>query len=174
MSNTFSIKVEGLDRLQKSLGDKAKTISNEIDAEIGFACDEAVGFMQTDAPADQGFLRNHISKEHVGRMNYNIVAQSDYAAYVEFGTRSKVQIPAGLEAVAASFKGRSNISAIDAKTAIFEWCARKGIDKELWYTIFISIMVKGIRPHPFFFRNFERVKKPLLDRIQKILTSEGF
>ncbi len=173
MSSTFNIKIDGLDKLQSSLDEKARSLEKEIDAEIGFACDEAVGYMQTDAPADQGFLRSHISKAKAALNDYEIVAQSDYAAYVEFGTRSKVQIPAGLEEVAASFKG-GNVSSLDAKEAIFNWCKRKGIDPKLWYAIYISIMVNGITPHPFFFHNFERVKKPLFERIQNILTVEGF
>ena len=32
---TFSIKIEGLDKLKSSLDEKAKTIAKEIDAEIG-------------------------------------------------------------------------------------------------------------------------------------------
>ena len=130
--------------------------------------------MQTDAPADQGFLRQRISKDHVGAMNYNIISQSDYSAFVEFGTKSKVVIPAGLEDVAAQAKASTGFDPLTAKEAIFNWCQRQGIDQKLWYPIYVSIMVNGITPHPFFFANFERVKPGLLNRVQNILKIEGF
>lgn len=174
MAGAFSIKIEGLEKLQADLSEKAKSIVKEIDAEIGFACDEAVGFMQTDAPADQGRLRQSISKAKIGELNYEIVAQADYAAYLEFGTRAKVVIPPGLEAVAEQYKGSGGGSILGAKEAIFNWCKRKGIDPKAWYPIYISLMAKGVSPHPFFFNNFERVKEPLLKNIQNIKSLEGF
>lgn len=174
MANTFSIKVEGLEKLNSSLNKKAASLKKEINAEIGFAAEEAVGFMQSEAPADQGFLRGRISANQLGEMDWQIVSQSDYSGFLEFGTRLRVQIPAGLEDVAASIRANKGISPLDAKEAIFAWCRRKGIPPNMWYPVYLSLMTKGVTPHPFFFHNFERVKPVLLKNIENILRLEGF
>jgi phage gpG-like protein len=55
---------------------------------------------------DTGRLKNAITQKKISKLNYEIVAQTNYAAYVEFGTGGLVDIPQGLEAYAAQFKGK--------------------------------------------------------------------
>lgn len=57
------------------------------------------------APKDTGDLRSYIFYESIeSGFGARITANSDYAAYQEFGTGGKVQIPAGFESIAAPFK----------------------------------------------------------------------
>lgn len=53
-----------------------------------------------------GTLLNRINANTKEKYRKEVVAQARYAPYVEFGTGGLVEVPAGLEAYAAQFKGR--------------------------------------------------------------------
>jgi len=55
------------------------------------------------APVDHGFLRSSIKAARLGSASWKVVAQKFYAAYMEFGTGTTVEIPQGLEAYAKQF-----------------------------------------------------------------------
>jgi hypothetical protein len=111
---------------------------------------------------------NEISSFQEKPLSWALVSGASYSAFVEFGTRSNVVIPAGLEAEAAKFR-EGSLSSLSAKEAIFNWCARHGIDRKFWYAIFIKIMTAGVHPHPFFFKQLEAERPQLLNRLQQIL-----
>ena len=98
-----------------------------------------------------------------------LVSRAEWSAFVEFGTRLKVSIPAGLEQEAAAAQVKTGGSSGRAKELIFAWCARKGIEQKFWYPIFVQIMTEGISPHPFFFKQLDAEKANLLNRLQQIL-----
>jgi hypothetical protein len=106
MSKGFTIELEGLqetlNRLQKIGDETAKAVDDEIAA--------GVRDMERSAkrlcPVDTGRLRASISASRNAFLNWELVAQADYAAYVEFGTGRLVDIPAGLEDYAIQFKGK--------------------------------------------------------------------
>lgn len=144
-------------------------LTNEIDTEI----EEAVAEMQDravrDAPVDQGILRGEITRKDEGELTWSLISQALHSPYIEFGTKLYVQVPPGLEDEAAKFRGSSQ-SSLSAKEAIFLWCKRHGIEERLWYQIFLSIMTKGIKPRPFFFKQLNIVKPKLIDRLNKLLS----
>jgi phage gpG-like protein len=57
---------------------------------------------------DTGRLKGSISLRKKEFMNYELVAQTNYAAYIEFGTGANYQVPEykEWEAIAAKFKGK--------------------------------------------------------------------
>lgn len=127
------------------------------------------------APGDQGILRNLIGAVKVDPLNWEVVSAAEYSPYLEFGTGQYVSIPAGLEEYAAQFKGNfssgtySEGGGLTFKEAIFAWCERHGIDKELWYAIYISVAVHGIHPQPFFFPAAQRLTPIIIDGVTKAL-----
>lgn len=163
-------KIEGLTQLQNKLKNLPKKLEDEIDEELHASALTIEAQAKSAAPKDVGFLVNGISSLKTGKLEYEIVSAATYSAWVEFGTRSKVRIPPGLEDFSAQYMGRPNSSALGAKEAIYEWCRRKGIEPKMWYPIFISIMVKGIEPHPFFFPAYLAEKPKLIARIKRIVT----
>ena len=171
----MSVQIAGMDELLSKLRSLPENITAAVGAEIQDGAQSIAAEAKRRAPGDQGFLRNQIAAIKSGDLSWNVVSGADYSAYLEFGTGEKVQIPAGLEDYAAQFKGDfasgtlgagSNLS---AKDAIFNWCERKGIDQELWYPIYVSIIVHGISPQPFFFPAALRQEPIILDRIKKAL-----
>jgi hypothetical protein len=166
----INVTLKGFGELQAKLDQAIKTLPAEIEAELEVAGQEVRDLAITAAPADQGILREGIQSVKTGSLAVSVFSNALYSGYVEFGTKSNVQIPAGLEDVAIQLKGAS-VSSLSAKEAIFNWCKRKGIDKRLWYPIYIKIMVKGIKAHPFFFRQLDVVRPNLLNNIKNILNS---
>lgn len=165
----ITVKVEGLDKLLKSLQNESEEIKQQIGFEIRESANEMANRAAADVPVDQGLVRAEISSIEVDELTYDVVSPADYSAFLEFGTKSKVSIPAGLEDVAAQFRGGKNGTADQAKKAIFEWCRRKGIEESAWYPIYRSVMMNGIRPQPFFFKQLAREKNNLIKNIKQVL-----
>lgn len=122
------------------------------------------------APKDQGRLYGEIHATSTRPLTTEIVVNIDYAPYVEWGTKSKVRVPSDIADYAAQFKGKG--TAGSARKFIYAWCKRKGIPEEAWFAIYRSIMINGIRPHPFFFVQRPRVEKELIQHIKTILNTE--
>lgn len=164
----FTLDLVGFDTIQERLAKASEVVLKEVDAEIGASIKVMEQGAKRDAPVDQGLLRNEITSQQDRPLQWSLVSQASYSAFVEFGTRLNVSIPPGLEAEAAAAQNSTGGS-LGAKEAIFKWCARHGIDQRFWYPIFVKIMVQGIRPHPFFFKQLEAEKPQLLNRLQQIL-----
>lgn len=165
---SFTVDLVGFDTIGERLATASEAVFKEVDAEIGASVKVMEQGAKRDAPVDQGLLRNEISSFQDKPLEWSLVSQASYSAFVEFGTRLKVSIPAGLEQEAAAARGSTGGTG-GAKELIFAWCARKGIERKFWYPIFVQIMTEGISPHPFFFKQLEAEKANLLNRLQQIL-----
>lgn len=147
-----------------------KVLMEEIDGEVRYAAEYWAGLSKRDAPKDVGFLAGGIDAKHISEGISEVVSNADYSAYMEWGTKTRVKVPGDLQTYASQFKGKGNGG--DMKKMILAWCERKGISKEYWYPIFLSIIRKGVHPHPFFFIQVPLVEKQLFTNVQKILNTE--
>jgi hypothetical protein len=164
----------GITELQARIKRAPVNLQRQVANILKAGAEDIAGEAKQRAPVDQGFLKNFISAKVVDPMTTEIVSASSISPYVEFGTRSKAKIPAGLEEYAAQFLSPAYqagpvLSELSAKEAIFAWCKRKGIPKDIWFPIYISIMVNGIKPHPFFFVAYERIKPIIINQVEKAL-----
>lgn len=106
MANGVPVQVEGLDRLIKKMGSLPENVKNEVDAELADTANSFVNRAVNAAPVDTGFLKNGITFERIGVMNYEVTSHAPYSAYVEFGTITMVSVPAELTSYASQFKGK--------------------------------------------------------------------
>ena len=106
MAQPFTFTLEGADKVLAGLKSLPETLKKEIEAEIQFSSMAIERAAVMDAPADMGFLRNGISSFKSGDLQFDVVSNANYSAYIEFGTGALVNVPAGLEAYAMQFKGR--------------------------------------------------------------------
>lgn len=100
---SFDLKIIGLDAVMERIKEAPDKISKIIDAELN----AGVHDMEADAKrqaGDYGILHAGIVADG-SNLNYHVTAHANYAAYVEFGTGHRVDIPAGYEEFAAQFKG---------------------------------------------------------------------
>jgi hypothetical protein len=74
------------DKLFKDLDKYAKEVIIELDAEMGAGLENMATQAKTFAPVDTGRLRGAISVHKHEPLVYDLRAETDYAAYVEFGT----------------------------------------------------------------------------------------
>ena len=118
-----------------------------------------------------GALMGSIAATNEGVMKARVSVNLFYAPYVEFGTKKKVKIEPGFEDVAASAKGLPKRGTWkDFIASLTVWAGRKGIKGSV-YAIARSIMLYGISPKPFFFKQYTPVRNKLKSRIENLLKS---
>lgn len=162
------VTLTGFKEFEAKLKRLPATLLQEVDGVTEDAAQNWAGRAIQAAPVDQGRIRQGISTNKVKAADYEVVSNADYSAFVEWGTKTKVRVPAGLSAYAAEFRGGNG--ATDPKKFIYDWCKRKGIDPKLWFVIYRSIMVKGITPQPFFFPQMPIVRQEWIADIKTILS----
>lgn len=190
MAGIAEMRVTGLDKVLKFFGKLPPQAQKELKAEVQFLAEEIKNAAQKDAPTDEGALKGRITTKNVGLIGSDVNAQAGYAGYQEFGTKSKVKIPAGLEDVAAAIRG-SSPSQANPVEALMGWVERKGIAtngkrsrsrnalqaiKSTAFAIWRHIKRFGIKAQPFFYTSksgVNRVKegeKTLNQRMKRILS----
>ena len=114
-------------------------------------------------------LRDSIQTDKISEGKHAVNASAAHAAYIEFGTRKRTQIPANLAEYAAQFHKKTGRSSEEAKLEIYEWCRKQGIPEDRWFGIFISIMINGIKAQPFLFPSVAEEEPKFYERLKNIL-----
>jgi len=161
--------IKGIDQVIKELRKYGKDIEVQIDATTSNAAMEIERNAKDLAPKNFGQLAQSISRQKIKESNYIISTNEFYAGYMEFGTGTKVSIPAEFKDMAASFKGRKG-SYKEGLESIKQWCKHKGIDEKFAYVIFASILGAGVNPKPFMYPAWIKGKKDYLDNLKKLLS----
>ncbi len=166
---TYTIQVKGLKELQARLKKANTSLTKEVGAELKQGANDMVAEAKSRAPKDTGFLWNEISNSAIDQLHYEVVSGAIYSPFMEFGTRTLVEIPEGLEEFASQFIKLDTGTSLEAKEAIFEWCRRKGVKKDLWFWIFLKIMTVGVKPRPFFFPALAKVTPEIINKVKNVL-----
>lgn len=189
MATGFSFQVQGLDKLISVFNRLPATVQKELKAELKVTAGEIRDGAKRDAPADEARLKQSISTKTVGSLEFEVVTQTFYAGYLEFGTKSSAVIPAGLEEVASQLKGpvSGQGNPIDALTA---WVKRKQIagtysvktrrrtgnkstqdqqNRSVAFLIWRKIKKFGIKPRPYFFKQMATAEPKLRQRVANII-----
>jgi HK97 gp10 family phage protein len=189
MATGFSFEVKGLDKLLKVFGELPERTQQELKDELKITSWEIRDGAKRDAPTNETRLKQSITTKETGPTSFEVVAQTFYAGYLEFGTKTHVSVPAGLEDIASQLKGpvAGQGNPIDAIT---EWVKRKQIaatftktgrvskaksavekQKQVAFMIWQKIKKFGIRPHPYFFKQMQPAEERLRKRLANIVKS---
>lgn len=108
MARGFTIKVNGLKETLAKLKDEGDVIKKQVDFAIGVNVEAMASEAKNRVVVDNSRLKNSISASKLKPYFYELVAQVNYAAYVEFGTGNLfVQLPEQYwNDLAAQFKAR--------------------------------------------------------------------
>lgn len=167
-----SIKINiDISKATAKIDNEVKNVKETLVKELNKFAILTVSDAKRAAPVDEGFLRNAISMNTATLENLKseVIVAANYAAYIEFGTRSFAaayvgSLPQTWQEYAAQFKGAGGGSS-DFILHIMEWVKRKGIPEAAAYPIARKILRFGIRPHPFLFpavqKNFTALKERL-------------
>jgi hypothetical protein len=192
MAKPFTLDIKGLDKLQKKVASLPAKLQKEVGGEIEAATREINARQLRLVPVDEGGLKQQTGYKKVNLLEWELFSGKHYAPYIEFGTKSKVQVPAELRDFAIQFKGKGQGggSFDEFFLIILDWVKRKGIagrfsvktkrrvgskfqqldeDFAAAYPIALSIIRKGIKAQPFFFPPFFLVRKDLIDKVRKIV-----
>lgn len=169
MPKGFTIDIRGFDKTLSNINAKSKGLKNKI---AGIIEDEVQQINEEQinaAPVDMGELRQLTFFERIGDLEFGLFSKTEYAPFVEFGTRSLAIIPAGLQSYASQFKGSSGRPFSELLDFIKAWCKRKGIEASAAYPIALKIIKVGTAPQPYFFTPFFAHKAQMIERIKKEL-----
>lgn len=104
-----SVTTIGFKEFVNKLNNLPREIRDEADAHVEDAGLEWEERAKNDAPVDTGFLRQNISAVRTGDMQSEVTSRMDYSPYVEWGTGTRVSVPADLSKYAAQFKGKKAV-----------------------------------------------------------------
>ncbi len=105
----------------------------------------------------------------VNKLSARVWTNKFYAPYVEFGTKSRVQIPPEIAQYASQFKGKGGGSFDELLKQIRLWCKRKGIDEKAAYPIALELAKKGRKATPFLYPAFKAEEQKFIARIKKVM-----
>lgn len=195
----LKVEVKGFDALIK----KFDTLSKENQTKVQTALNDWADRTAQDAKtlvransSDEGRLLNSINPLY-GNGSAGVVANTKYAAYIEFGTRKFAasyvsSLPADYSAYAAQFQGKaaSGGSWKEFVESIMAWMKRKGIkggtysvktrrrkgnkqqkeaeDKSLAYAIAKKIFRDGIKQRPFLYPSVNKNLPQLIKELKEI------
>jgi HK97 gp10 family phage protein len=168
----------GLDQFKAKILSAKKSIQDDVSAELQASAMEFVALAKRSAAnngGDRGTLQQSIDYRKTDILSYEVFVGTFYAPFIEFGTKSKAVVPAGLEDVASQFKGLKGTGSLSLIEAIKGWVVRKQIaTKEkadgVAFVIARSIYRNGISPKPFFYKHTAAVRTNLFKRLNEIIS----
>lgn len=86
MAKGFTINIKGVEETIKNLRNAADDIADQVDFALAVNTEQMATEAKQRCVVDTGRLRASISANKQKKFLYELVAQANYAAYVEFGT----------------------------------------------------------------------------------------
>jgi len=163
------MEIRGINSVLSELRAYGKDIEKQIDAETEATVIQIESDAKKLAPKNFGKLAQSISHSKIKPSNWKVTVNELYGAYMEFGTGTKVNVPAEFSEMAKSFQGKRGGSWKQALESIKIWCRAKGIDEKAAYPILAKILGAGINPQPFLFPAYQQGKKDYLKNLKKLL-----
>jgi len=117
---------------------------------------------------NEGLLRNTIGWNKISDQEVEVFANTKYSGYMEFGTGTKVVVPAGAEELAMQAKEQPKGTIAEFERSLTRWAKLKGIPQKFVFPIMMKILKVGLKPRPFFWPAILKGKKILDERMQKI------
>lgn len=168
-----TITLSGFKEFQDKLRNMNGILTKKVDGVVKDAADAWAQRAKLAAPNDQGRLANETKPVHVKPMESEVVVNVEYAAYMEWGTKTRVSVPAELQNYASRFKGKgTQLARFQLQKLLFAWMDRVGIPDEFQWIVYINIVVRGVKPHPFFFIQRPIVEKQFIGDIRDILNTQ--
>ena len=164
-----SVTIKGLSSTVSELRKFGKDAEELINAETQSTAFNIEEDAKKRAPKNFGKLAQSISHLKVKPALYKVTVNELYGAYMEFGTGTKVSVPAEFSQMANNFKGKKQGSWKQGLEAIKVWCRSRGIPEEAAYPIFAKILGAGINPRPFLYPAYIKGKSEYIKNLNTLL-----
>lgn len=163
--------IRGIREVISELQNFSKDIEKKINLEIESIAIQVEGDAKKMAPKNFGKLAQSISHSKVKDLVWKVTVNEVYGAFLEFGTGTKVVVPAEFADMAKTFKGNKQGTYKQGLESIKVWCRSRGIDEKFAFVIFAKILGAGISPQPYLYPAYKRGEKDLLKNLEKLLKS---
>lgn len=106
-----SVSFQGWNEWRKKVKDLPAVLFDELDGEVEDAARmwEELAKNATTPNVKQNRLRPEINAKPVALMHYEVTSGADYSPYLEWGTGTRVSVPADLKGYALQFKGQKQV-----------------------------------------------------------------
>lgn len=98
-----------------------------------------------------------------GKLIARVEVNKDYSTNLEFGSKSKMQVPAGVD---INLKPETTFD--ELYQSIKLWCKRRGLPKEAAYPIARQIAKVGQEAHPFLHPAYMEEKPKFTSKLKKV------
>lgn len=191
MGKPFTISVQGLNKLKSKIKSAPAKLRKEIGGELKDSANRINAKQLRLLPVDEGGLKQGTIVKHASDLEHELLSSKRHAPFMEFGTKSRAVIPAELQEFAKQFNLKGPNIGFDAFfQIILDWVHRKGIagrfstktrkrlgsknsqleeDFDVAWPIALSILKKGVHPHPFFYAPYLEEKPKIIKRVKQIL-----
>lgn len=191
MATPFKLQVQGLVQLEKRLSAVPGKVKKEVGGEIMDGARRINAKQVRLAPTDEGGIKQSTTIKKVNELETELVSPKHYTPFMEFGTKRRARVPAELQEYAKQFNVKGPSIGFEAFfQIILDWVHRKGIagrfnikskrrlgsknqqlqeDFEVAWPIALSILKKGVKPHPFFFQPFIEERESIVNNIKRVL-----
>lgn len=151
--------------INRSLNAKRKAIRRANDEILRSVEYDSKRNLATNNSIARGEMINSISRDKT-----TVGVRAEYAGFVEFGTKGKVRIPAGLQYIVNSIRVRKRRFS-EFLEDLEEWAKSKGIftGKGQVYKIAINLLEEGQTAKPFFFPAVFKNKIKWVKNLKKAL-----
>lgn len=187
----ITINLKGLDGLMVAINKTVKEAEAGTSKALLTFAKAVEKDAKTNAPANEGNLRNSINGSVTG-LQAKVVVTANYAAYLEFGTRKfaakyVATLPPDWKSYAATFKGKGGGTMDQFIQDIMQWVQQKGIGglktksgnvsgskdslaamQSAAYAIALNILQNGIRAQPFLYPAVVKNEPKLIADIKKV------
>src|SRR5688572_21918095 len=167
------VKLVGFKQFENILKQAPEKLKTELEGEVKLAAENYRDLAVRDAPKNTGSagLSGSITVKNVNTLAWEVVVGAEYAPYMEFGTKQNFRAIPGVDS--SPYRGKGKGTAEQALESIKKWVRLKGIKfqsagtfksgkkkgqnknltlEQTAYIIFHFIMLRGVKAHPFFFK----------------------
>ena len=189
MADKFTFEVKGLAQLVKRLDQYPIEVQERAAGAIERVVQEISRDQKRSAPKHIGNLAQNTNYvQEVATKDWILFSNTEYAAFVEFGTgqKFKLQYPE-LSGIAAQFRGKGTGTFKEFVRQMEIWVKRKGIGatynvktrrknrqsadqiRSIAYGMAVNIYLYGGRPQPFFFEPYFTRRPKIVSEVRKAI-----
>lgn len=167
--NLTGISPAELARFRKQLKDFTTKKTKQLQDMTELIGIQTASEAKSNVPVYQGRLRASIRPiMSKNRLSVRVWTNVEYAPFVEFGTKSKVQIPAELSQLAAQFKQPGVGNFDEFLKDIKQWCRKKGIPEQAAFPIAMKLINVGQKPQPFLYPAFKKHRDKYVQALKQL------
>jgi hypothetical protein len=169
----LGVKIKGVKGIQKAVKDLEEKYKKEVPNIVRQELEIAVNDMRNDANSSHwsngiaGSIHFKEDKGAKGQALMGIEVTAPHAPFMEYGTGSRTKLPKGTNLQSVRVKGFKPYGP-SFWNRLKDWGERMGFNYIGIRTVYQDILANGLTPRPFFWGNYFKARKKIIDRINAL------